>query len=86
VFFENFGKTSIFISQSNNFIEATKKSRNYNLVQFSLFIISIKIRQNENFPKILLTAFAVILLANILPGVAVGGYFSAIMVAIVISL
>jgi putative membrane protein len=56
------------------------------LVQFSLFIISIEIRQNENFPKILLTAFAVILLANILPGAAVGGYFSAIMVAIVISL
>jgi putative membrane protein len=40
----------------------------------------------KTFLKILLTALAVILLANILPGVAVAGYFSAIIVAIVISL
>jgi putative membrane protein len=38
------------------------------------------------FLKILLTALVVILLANILPGVSVAGYFSAIIVAIVISL
>lgn len=36
--------------------------------------------------KILLTALAVIVLANILPGVSVSGYLSAIIVALVISL
>lgn len=36
--------------------------------------------------KILLTALAVIVLANILPGVSVNGYLSAIIVALVISL
>ena len=36
--------------------------------------------------KILLTALAVIILANILPGVSVNGYLSAIIVALVISL
>ena len=40
----------------------------------------------NTFLKILLTALAVILLANILPGVAVAGYLSAIIVAIVIAL
>jgi putative membrane protein len=40
----------------------------------------------KTFLKILLTALAVILLANILPGVAVAGYVSAIIVAIVIAL
>jgi putative membrane protein len=40
----------------------------------------------KTFLKILLTAFAVILLANILLGIKVAGYFSAITVAIVISL
>jgi len=40
----------------------------------------------KTFLKILLTALAVILLANILPGVEVAGYVSAIIVAIVISL
>ena len=36
--------------------------------------------------KVLLTALAVIVLANILPGVAVTGYLSAIIVALVIAL
>ena len=40
----------------------------------------------KTFLKILLTALAVIVLANILPGVEVSGYISAIIVAIVISL
>lgn len=40
----------------------------------------------KTFLKILLTAVAVIVLANILPGVAVSGYLSAIIVAIVIAL
>jgi putative membrane protein len=40
----------------------------------------------KTFLKILLTAFAVILLANVLPGVEVASYFSAITVAIVIAL
>lgn len=40
----------------------------------------------KTFLKILLTALAVILLANILPGVVIDGYISAIIVAIVISL
>jgi putative membrane protein len=38
------------------------------------------------FLKILLTALAVIVLARILPGIAVLGYFSAIIVAVVIAL
>ncbi|MEN8776090.1 MAG: phage holin family protein [Polaribacter sp.] len=38
------------------------------------------------FLKILLTAVAVIVLANILPGVAISGYVSAIIVAFVIAL
>ena len=38
------------------------------------------------FLKILLTALAVIVLARILPGIAVSGYFSAIIVAVVIAL
>jgi putative membrane protein len=40
----------------------------------------------KTFLKILLTALAVIVLANILPGVEVYGYVSAIIVAIVIAL
>jgi putative membrane protein len=40
----------------------------------------------KTFLKILLTALAVVILANILPGVAVTGYGAAIIVAIVISL
>lgn len=40
----------------------------------------------KTFLKILLTALAVIVLANILPGVSVAGYLSAIVVAMVISL
>lgn len=40
----------------------------------------------KTFLKILLTALAVIVLANILPGVKVGGYFAAVLVAIVIAL
>ncbi|WP_439131389.1 phage holin family protein [Polaribacter sp.] len=40
----------------------------------------------KTFLKILLTAVAVVVLANILPGVAVTGYGAAIIVAIVISL
>ena len=40
----------------------------------------------KTFLKILLTALAVIVLANILPGVAVTGYISAIIVAVVIAL
>jgi len=40
----------------------------------------------KTFLKILLTALAVIVLANILPGVSVAGYISAIVVAVVISL
>lgn len=40
----------------------------------------------KTFLKILLTALAVIVLANILPGISVEGYVSAIIVAIVISL
>jgi putative membrane protein len=40
----------------------------------------------KTFLKILLTALAVILLSNILPGVSVSGYGSAIIVAIVIAL
>ena len=39
----------------------------------------------KTFLKILLTAVAVIVLANILPGVAVSGYISAIVVAAVIA-
>ncbi|MAP80523.1 MAG: hypothetical protein CL526_05490 [Aequorivita sp.] len=35
--------------------------------------------------KLLLTALAVIILANILPGISVDGYFSAIIVAIVLA-
>jgi putative membrane protein len=38
------------------------------------------------FLKLLLTALAVILLANILPGISVAGYVSAIIVAVVIAL
>jgi putative membrane protein len=38
------------------------------------------------FSKILLTALAVIVLAGILPGIAVSGYFYAIIVAVVIAL
>lgn len=40
----------------------------------------------KTFLKILLTAIAVIVLANILPGISVAGYTSAIIVAVVISL
>ena len=40
----------------------------------------------KTFLKILLTALAVIVLANILPGISVAGYVSAIIVAVVISL
>lgn len=40
----------------------------------------------KTFLKILLTALAVIVLANILPGISVAGYISAIIVAVVISL
>lgn len=40
----------------------------------------------KTFLKILLTALAVIVLANILPGVEVSGYVSAIIVAAVIAL
>ncbi|QNM84769.1 phage holin family protein [Polaribacter haliotis] len=40
----------------------------------------------KTFLKILLTAVAVIVLANILPGISVAGYVSAIIVAVVISL
>lgn len=40
----------------------------------------------KTFLKVLLTALAVIVLANILPGVAVTGYISAIIVAVVIAL
>lgn len=40
----------------------------------------------KTFLKILLTAVAVIVLANILPGVMVSGYISAIIVAVVIAL
>ncbi|AQS94860.1 hypothetical protein BXQ17_12570 [Polaribacter sp. BM10] len=40
----------------------------------------------KTFLKILLTALAVIVLANILPGVEVSGYVSAIIVAVVIAL
>ncbi|MEN8965077.1 MAG: phage holin family protein [Polaribacter sp.] len=40
----------------------------------------------KTFLKILLTAVAVIVLANILPGVAISGYISAIIVAFVIAL
>lgn len=36
--------------------------------------------------KVLLTALAVIVLANLLPGVAVTGYLSAVIVAVVIAL
>jgi putative membrane protein len=46
----------------------------------------IKNIQMKTFLKILLTALAVIVLANILSGVTVIGYGSAIVVAIVISL
>jgi putative membrane protein len=38
------------------------------------------------FLKILLTALAVIVLARVLPGITVSGYFSAIIVAVVIAL
>jgi putative membrane protein len=38
------------------------------------------------FSKMLLTALAVIVLAGILPGIAVSGYFYAIIVAVVIAL
>ncbi len=40
----------------------------------------------KTFLKTLLTALAVIVLANILPGISVAGYVSAIIVALVISL
>ena len=40
----------------------------------------------KTFLKILLTALAVVVLANILPGIAVEGYGAAIIVAIVIAL
>ncbi|MGJ8760619.1 MULTISPECIES: phage holin family protein [unclassified Polaribacter] len=40
----------------------------------------------KTFLKILLTALAVIVLANILPGISVAGYVAAIIVAVVISL
>lgn len=40
----------------------------------------------KTFLKILLTALAVVVLANILPGVSVTGYGAAIIVAVVISL
>ncbi len=40
----------------------------------------------KTFLKILLTALAVIVLANILPGITVTGYITAIIVAVVISL
>jgi putative membrane protein len=40
----------------------------------------------KTFLKILLTAVAVIVFANILPGVAISGYISAIIVAFVIAL
>ena len=40
----------------------------------------------KTFLKILLTALAVILLANILPGIEVTGYLTAIIVAVVIAL
>ncbi len=40
----------------------------------------------KTFLKILLTALAVIVLANILPGITVAGYTSAIIVAVVLSL
>ncbi len=39
----------------------------------------------RTFLKILLTAVAVVVLANILPGVSVSGYLSAIIVAVVIA-
>ena len=40
----------------------------------------------KTFLKVLLTALAVIVLANILPGIEVDGYVSAIIVAVVIAL
>ncbi|MDX6747409.1 phage holin family protein [Polaribacter sp. PL03] len=40
----------------------------------------------KTFLKILLTAVAVIVLANVLPGISVDGYVSAIVVAVVIAL
>lgn len=40
----------------------------------------------KTFLKILLTALAVIVLANILPGIFIAGYLSAVIVAIVIAL
>jgi len=40
----------------------------------------------KTFLKILLTALAVVVLANILPGINVAGYSSAIIVAVVIAL
>ena len=40
----------------------------------------------KTFLKVLLTALAVIVLANILPGIEVDGYVSAIVVAVVIAL
>jgi len=40
----------------------------------------------KTFLKILLTALAVIILANFLPGISVDGYVSAIIVAVVVSL
>ena len=45
-----------------------------------------KIYQMKTFLKILLTALAVIVLANILSGVTVTGYVAAIIVAIVIAI
>ena len=40
----------------------------------------------KTFLKILLTALAVVVLATVLPGVTVSGYFSAMIVAVVIAL
>lgn len=54
------------------------------MVYFWLYLV--KIQHMKTFLKILLTALAVIVLANILPGVTITGYTTAIIVAIVIAL
>ena len=52
----------------------------------ALGLSELKITRMKTFLKILLTALAVVVLANILNGITVTGYATAIIVAVVISL
>ena len=55
-------------------------------INIDAFLINLKTKQMKLIIRILLSAFAVVLLAKILPGVGVDSYTTAIIVAIVLGL